>query len=226
MPHPWAFAREWPVPGYSFPRYHSEKFFRPRPGQSCYVHVRQRRPNPLRLQRRGSHGTSPKTPYLFLCSRIIPASLAGWCGLTAAWSWLPWARNSCAFPHPLEAGVPVTGDWVWIGPNRAGDRQILGTFLPRRSELSRKRAFEDSSAAQVLAANMDVIGVVVPVDRPLTHNRLERTLVAAWDSGAVPLGDHHQSGPGETWRTTSSGRSSCRQQGLTWSPPQRRTGRD
>jgi ribosome biogenesis GTPase len=34
---------------------------------------------------------------------------------------------------------------------------------------------------------MDVVGVVVPVDRPLTHNRLERTLVAAWDSGAVPL---------------------------------------
>lgn len=89
-------------------------------------------------------------------------------------------------PYPLNDGVPVTGDWVWIGPNRAGDRQILG-ILPRRSELSRKRAFEDSSAAQVLAANMDVIGVVVPVDRPLTHNRLERTLVAAWDSGAVPL---------------------------------------
>jgi len=89
-------------------------------------------------------------------------------------------------PYPLDAEVPVTGDWVWIGPNRAGDRQILGV-LPRRSELSRKRAFEDSSAAQVLAANVDVVGVVVPVDRPLTHNRLERTLVAAWDSGAVPL---------------------------------------
>ena len=28
---------------------------------------------------------------------------------------------------------------------------------------------------------------MVPVDRPLTHNRLERTLVAAWDSGATPL---------------------------------------
>ncbi|MCO4249890.1 ribosome small subunit-dependent GTPase A [Pseudarthrobacter raffinosi] len=89
-------------------------------------------------------------------------------------------------PYPLDAGVPVTGDWVWIGPNRAGGRQITG-ILPRRSELSRKRAFEDSSEAQVLAANMDVVGVVVPVDRPLTHNRLERTLVAAWDSGAVPL---------------------------------------
>ncbi len=34
---------------------------------------------------------------------------------------------------------------------------------------------------------MDTVGVVVPVDRPLTHNRLERTLVAAWDSGATPL---------------------------------------
>ena len=89
-------------------------------------------------------------------------------------------------PYPLTGETAVTGDWVWIGPNRAGDRQILAV-LPRRSELSRKRAFEDSSAEQVLAANMDTVGVVVPVDRPLTHNRLERTLVAAWDSGATPL---------------------------------------
>ncbi|MGN7202341.1 ribosome small subunit-dependent GTPase A [Arthrobacter sp. SAFR-044] len=89
-------------------------------------------------------------------------------------------------PYPLSGQPAVTGDWVWIGPNRAGDRQILA-ILPRRSELSRKRAFEDSSEEQVLAANMDTVGVVVPVDRPLTHNRLERTLVAAWDSGATPL---------------------------------------
>ncbi|WP_045732594.1 ribosome small subunit-dependent GTPase A [Pseudarthrobacter chlorophenolicus] len=89
-------------------------------------------------------------------------------------------------PYPLSGEAAVTGDWVWIGPNRAGDQQILAV-LPRRSELSRKRAFEDSSAEQVLAANMDTVGVVVPVDRPLTHNRLERTLVAAWDSGATPL---------------------------------------
>ncbi|WP_285241259.1 ribosome small subunit-dependent GTPase A [Pseudarthrobacter sp. MEB009] len=89
-------------------------------------------------------------------------------------------------PYPLTGETAVTGDWVWTGPNRAGEHQILGV-LPRLTELSRKRAFEDSSEAQVLAANMDVVGVVVPVDRPLTHNRLERTLVAAWDSGATPL---------------------------------------
>lgn len=89
-------------------------------------------------------------------------------------------------PYPRAGTVPATGDWVWLGSNQAGEPAILGV-LPRRSELSRKRAFEASSEAQVLGANMDLVGVVVPVDRPLTHNRLERTLVAAWDSGATPL---------------------------------------
>jgi ribosome biogenesis GTPase len=89
-------------------------------------------------------------------------------------------------PYPRPAMVPATGDWVWLGDNGAGEHAIVGV-LPRHSELSRKRAFEDSSESQVLGANLDVVGVVVPVDRPLTHNRLERTLVAAWDSGARPL---------------------------------------
>ncbi len=89
-------------------------------------------------------------------------------------------------PYPRSVEPPAAGDWVWLGANTAGEPAILGV-LPRHSELSRKRAFDASSEAQVLGANMDIVGVVVPVDRPLTHNRLERTLVAAWDSGAVPL---------------------------------------
>ena len=77
---------------------------------------------------------------------------------------------------PTRAGdVPATGDWVWLGCNAVGEPAVVGV-LPRHSALSRKRAFEASSEAQVLGANMDVVGVVVPVDRPLTHNRLERTL--------------------------------------------------
>lgn len=96
------------------------------------------------------------------------------------------AEEILHLPYPVDAEVPATGDWVWLGPNRAGERSVVGV-LPRQSELSRKRAFEASSAGQVLGANIDVVGVVVPVDRPLTHNRLERTLVAAWDSGATPL---------------------------------------
>lgn len=96
------------------------------------------------------------------------------------------AEGTEHLPYPRAAEVPATGDWIWLGTNSAAEPAIVGV-LPRGSELSRKRAFEGSSEAQVLAANIDVVGVVVPVDRPLTHNRLERTLVAAWDSGARPL---------------------------------------
>lgn len=76
----------------------------------------------------------------------------------------------------------VTGDWIGI----VGDGRIAG-HLPRSSLLQRKRAYDPLSEAQALAANIDLLGVVVPLDRPLSTNRLERTLVAAWDSGAVPL---------------------------------------
>jgi ribosome biogenesis GTPase / thiamine phosphate phosphatase len=96
------------------------------------------------------------------------------------------ADGQMSVPYPSAGPVPATGDWVWLGPVHAGGPGVAAV-LPRTSELSRKRAFEASSEAQVLGANIDVVGVVVPVDRPLTHNRLERTLVAAWDSGAVPL---------------------------------------
>lgn len=77
----------------------------------------------------------------------------------------------------------VTGDWVGL---QGEDPVVLG-HLPRSSLLQRKRAYDPLSEPQVLAANIDLLGVVVPLDRPLSTNRLERTLVAAWDSGAVPL---------------------------------------
>ncbi|MFJ5954840.1 ribosome small subunit-dependent GTPase A [Paenarthrobacter sp. NPDC092416] len=89
-------------------------------------------------------------------------------------------------PYPMQGELPATGDWVWLGHNSAGESAVV-EVLPRYSALSRKRAFEASSEEQVLGSNIDIVAVVVPVDRPLTHNRLERTLVAAWDSGATPL---------------------------------------
>lgn len=90
-------------------------------------------------------------------------------------------------PYPRGGDLPATGDWVWLGSDSSGGGPAIVAVLPRHSELSRKRAFEASSESQVHGANMDVVGVVVPVDRPLTHNRIELTLVAARDSGAMPL---------------------------------------
>jgi ribosome biogenesis GTPase len=83
----------------------------------------------------------------------------------------------------LEGGTSlVTGDWAAIGHGGT----VIG-HLPRFSLVQRKRAYDPLSEAQVLGANIDVLGVVIPLDRPLSTNRPERTLVAARDSGAVPV---------------------------------------
>ncbi|WRH26511.1 ribosome small subunit-dependent GTPase A [Arthrobacter sp. JZ12] len=90
--------------------------------------------------------------------------------------------------HVVTDGTPVTGDWVAL--KRADDDgappAVVGV-LPRYSALQRKKAHDPLSEAQVLGANLDLVGVAVPIDRALSTNRLERTLVAAWDSGAVPI---------------------------------------
>ncbi|GAB3545034.1 ribosome small subunit-dependent GTPase A [Arthrobacter tumbae] len=94
---------------------------------------------------------------------------------------------------PLQVetdGTVVTGDWVALARNNDDDGAVppaVVGILPRYSTLQRKKAHDPLSEAQVLGANIDLVGVVVPIDRPLSANRLERTLVAAWDSGAVPL---------------------------------------
>lgn len=89
-------------------------------------------------------------------------------------------------PHPPAGIQCATGDWVQLGTNAAGE-PALTSVLERYSQLARKTADERLSGIQVLAANVDIVGVVVPLDRPISHNRLERTLVAAWDSGGQPL---------------------------------------
>lgn len=80
----------------------------------------------------------------------------------------------------------ATGDWVGLSTNDSGEA-VVSAVLPRSSQLVRKAAFDLSTESQVLAANVDFVGVVVPIDRAHSPGRLERMLVAAWDSGATPL---------------------------------------
>ena len=90
--------------------------------------------------------------------------------------------------HVAAGSTVVTGDWVALARSEDGTSPpaVVG-ILPRYSTLQRKKAHDPLAEAQVLGANMDLVGVVVPIDRPLSANRLDRTLVAAWDSGAVPI---------------------------------------
>lgn len=104
-------------------------------------------------------------------------------------------------PRPRGSAIQeqcATGDWLALQANQTNQTDTGNTgnngteidvarVLPRTSQLIRKAAFDNSTESQVLAANVDLIGIVVPIDRAVSQNRLERMLVAAWDSGATPL---------------------------------------
>ena len=82
--------------------------------------------------------------------------------------------------------LPAVGDWVAIIVNRHDGAGTIRAILPRRSSFSRKAA-GDPTAKQVVAANIDVVLVVVGLDGDFSPRRIERYLVAAADSGARPV---------------------------------------
>ncbi|MFG1606324.1 ribosome small subunit-dependent GTPase A [Actinoplanes sp. NPDC049265] len=101
---------------------------------------------------------------------VIRASLAGGLLLAAAGD---------------PARLPCAGDWVVLRrwPDR---RTTVEGVLPRRTTLIRRTADKDASG-QVLAANMDTVAVVEPIDPAPDSARVERLLALAWESGAEPV---------------------------------------
>ena len=83
------------------------------------------------------------------------------------------------------SALPSAGDWVVLRhwPDR---RTTIEQVLPRRTTLIRRTADKDS-AGQVLAANMDTVAVVEPIDPSPDDARIERLLALAWESGAQPV---------------------------------------
>ena len=83
---------------------------------------------------------------------------------------------------PRSVVPPVVGDWVTYDP-RTG---VLVHVLERESEFARKQAGE-TSQKQILAANVDLVGIVCGLDGDLNPRRIERYLIAVTESGAAPL---------------------------------------
>ncbi len=81
--------------------------------------------------------------------------------------------------------APVTGDWVEI-EEQEGLGAVIGAILERTTSVSRRDPAQ-RDIEQVLAANVELVGVVHGLDRPLPAGRLERLLVVAINSGASPL---------------------------------------
>ncbi|MCV2490250.1 ribosome small subunit-dependent GTPase A [Geodermatophilus sp. YIM 151500] len=90
------------------------------------------------------------------------------------------ARSGAVLDRPGPPGGPAVGDWVAL---RAGWAVAV---LPRRSAFVRTVAGR-TSAAQVVAANLDAVLVVDALAGPARPRRVERYLAVAWSSGATPV---------------------------------------
>jgi ribosome biogenesis GTPase / thiamine phosphate phosphatase len=78
----------------------------------------------------------------------------------------------------------VAGDWVAVAHDSVGP--VVGALLPRRTAIERAAASGHSSA-QVLAANVDIVLIVMPAFPEPKAPLVERLVALAWDSGATPL---------------------------------------
>ncbi|MGE3842949.1 MAG: ribosome small subunit-dependent GTPase A [Vicinamibacterales bacterium] len=97
------------------------------------------------------------------------------------------AAVSGRFRHraTLRSDFPAVGDWVSI-ERKAEGRALIHTLLPRRSRFVRKVAGHET-AAQVIAANIDLALVVAGLDADFNLRRIERYLVTAWEGGSSPV---------------------------------------
>jgi ribosome biogenesis GTPase len=79
---------------------------------------------------------------------------------------------------------PVVGDWVAVADS--DDRAIIHHIMPRRTVLTRRAASLDA-VSQIIAANVDLFGIVTSANQDLNPRRIERYLAAVWESGASPM---------------------------------------
>lgn len=84
------------------------------------------------------------------------------------------------------ADLPVVGDWVVLRERPGENVVTIVEVLPRLSKFSR-RAPGRRAEEQVLAANVDVVFLVDTLGERLNIRRIERFLVLAAESGALPV---------------------------------------
>lgn len=81
--------------------------------------------------------------------------------------------------------APCSGDWCLVR-HWADGPVTVETLAPRRTRLVRADASR-SSHGQVMAANVDLVAVVVALHPEPSLGRIERLLAVAWESGATPV---------------------------------------
>lgn len=81
---------------------------------------------------------------------------------------------------------PSVGDWVVISLRIEEKRATIHRVLPRKSKFSRKVAGTNTNE-QIVASNIDTVFLVNALNKDFNVRRIERYLIMAWESGAMPV---------------------------------------
>lgn len=85
-----------------------------------------------------------------------------------------------------EDQQPAVGDWVIVSHAAESEPAFIDCILTRRTKFSRAAAGIEVKE-QIIAANVDVVFIIQSLNRDFNMRRLERYLIASWESGAVPV---------------------------------------
>ncbi len=83
-----------------------------------------------------------------------------------------------------EARLVAVGDWVAV--RNTPEAAEIRAVLPRQSAIGRE-APGSETAAQVIAANVDLVFIATSADSDFNLRRIERLLTVAYQSGAAPV---------------------------------------
>jgi ribosome biogenesis GTPase / thiamine phosphate phosphatase len=106
--------------------------------------------------------------------------------ITTEGEWLCVCSGSMQYDATERKDFPAVGDWVAVEKMPGEERGIIHAILPRISLFSRKVAGM-TIAEQIIAVNIDIVFLVMSMNKDFNARRLERYLVAAYDSGATPI---------------------------------------
>ena len=106
--------------------------------------------------------------------------------LTEAGEVLATVSGHFAFHAFTRKDYPAVGDFVLVEKMPGEARAIIHELFERKSKFTRKMAGNEIDE-QIVAANVDIVFLVMSVNADFSVRRLERYLVAAWDSGATPV---------------------------------------
>ena len=106
--------------------------------------------------------------------------------VTAKGEWLSVCSGSFEHEAIDRRDFPAVGDWIAVEKMPGEERGIIHALLPRTSLFSRKVAGL-AITEQIIAVNIDIVFLVMSMNEDFNARRLERYLVAAYDSGANPI---------------------------------------